>query len=525
MASLVPAAKRASEHWPRAIALAVITTLGAGCGKSAAQLPPADAPDQSDSGSTDAPPVVTPLGNGGLRFMNAAPLAGPVDIYLAGQITPIFSGVAYGLTSAQIQIPAGKFRLDVRTAGVAPTSSPSYTSDELTLATDGSITAVTAGLATADDKTNTFRIITFDDKFAVAAAGKTRVRIVNADHTQLTMAVDIGDDGSVEVPSLARFAASDAAGIEIAAGSDLALSTRRTDASHTRIASFAVPGALLGDGADVNIVLIGLQSVPIREPLGVAAVVVPAPGKGSAQKVRPNPVLYVMAASPDAGSLDAYVGATKQFNNIAFGAIASSSVPATATGVSLSYRPAGADAATAPLASFTTPRLDLGQQYLVVLSGLVTSTTAGDALVQYVYRDDMSSTPVAAGRMRAIHAGVGVTQIDVGRFVVPGGVATWQDVPGFAALNKGETSPSEGRVMVNDANAPVSVNPTLRASDSPATFLKFGTQTAIPAGERRFGLFAGAWTPVNGQVPPRFILITASNSAPWTWSPSILSPQ
>ena len=67
-----------ANRWLRPVlALAAAAASGAGCGGGSSQVPP-----PPDGGMPD-PPVMGAMGS--VRFLNAAPLAGSVDLYLHGQ--------------------------------------------------------------------------------------------------------------------------------------------------------------------------------------------------------------------------------------------------------------------------------------------------------------------------------------------------------------------------------------------------------------------------------------------------------
>jgi len=136
--------------------------------------------------------------------------------------------------------------------------------------------------------------------------------------------VDLGDDGTVDIASLARLTASDTP-IEVAAGSDLAVGITGivNPAPATRVGAVTIAGTSLGDGADEYLVITGLATVPPRDTRGTLVVMTPSDGQSAALMVRPNPVLYVLAASPDASGLDVYLGATKLGGGLAFGQLAS----------------------------------------------------------------------------------------------------------------------------------------------------------------------------------------------------------
>lgn len=473
-----------------------------------------DAPPPPPDAPPDAPPEF-----GRLRIIHAAPVAAPLDVYVQGQAAPIAAAIAYGAASAAVSLAPGAYRLEVRDAGAPATAPALYTSEPIDVARDRATTAVAAGLLGSTAPATQFRITGLADAFGAATPGKARVRVVHDSYSLQSVALDIGDDGALEVESLDRFAATDAAGLEIAAGSDAAFAVLGTDAAHTRQGAFVVPAALLADGAEVYAVITGLSSVRPRDPRGLVVVFVPVTG-AAAVTVRQNPIVYLLAASPDAAAIDAYGGATKLFDNLAFGKLALRRLPPTTTGYTLDIRPAGADPASAALASLATGPLEAGEQYLAVVHGLVAPGAPADALALHVYRDELQLAADGNGRLRAVHAALGVAAIDVGRYT-PGASPMYVDVAGFAAIAPAGATAAAGTAILDGTTA-VPINPGVRAAAEPGgTSLRF-TSGSLMNTDRFIGVFAGAWTPVGAQVPPRFIVV---KTAVTTWTTVTLSPQ
>jgi len=489
----------------RGLLLLTLATAGFGAGACGGN----DAVQQ-DAGvpTPDAAPDA-PAATGQLRVLGAGPGNGAIDIYIKGQSTAITS-VAYGATGTLATLPSGDYQFEVRATGTPSTTSALYTSDAITVPANGVATVVAAG-ALGGGGASAFRLTGFVDVTTAVAAGKTRVRFVNTIYSSISLDVDIGDDGIVEFPALARYAATDAPGMDLPAGADLSIGLQ--DNAHAKMASFVVPAAMLGDGKELYLVATGLSTVRSREPRGLALMLLGAPDTGNPQTVRPDPVLYFLETSPDAGSVDGYRGADKLFDGVAFGKVASKSVHASTTGYTLDIRPAGA-AASASLGSFETGPVALGQQYLVVLTGLVTPTTPGvDALALRVYADKMELALDTQGRMRAVHAGVGVAMIDAGHYVL----SPFAFVPDtdFASLPTGGASPEVGTAILA-GNQPAAINPGVRPTADPTMVRRFADSAPLAALDRVFGVFAGAWSPIGTQVPSKFILVKTAPTAAWT---------
>lgn len=516
----------------RVLALAIAASVAglAGCGDSKPSESP-DAPGgdidagMPDAGTPDSrmpdatlPPDGTPTGPmASVRIMNASQ-SGAIDIYLFDQTTPIFTAVAYGTTSPQIQLPPGSYQFDIRPAGGSTNMSASFTSAPIAVTAAASTTLFATGNYASQTDSSKFHLIGLPDAFAAAASGKTRIRFVNGNYSTATLALDVGDDGSLDVPALDRFAASDAAGIEVAAGSELSISVVGVDAAHTPVGTFIVPAASLVDGADVHVVVAGLSTLAPRDPRGAALVMLPAPGTADAVTVRANPVVYLLTVSADAGALDGYVGPSKLFTGLGFGKIGQHIVRPSATGYTLDLRTTGAAPTDAPIAALATGELTAGQQYLAIVSGLVSP----NSLALHVYRDDITIAN-DLGRVRAINASIGTGTVDFGRFTTGGGF-TWNDIPGFAAIAPGDGSPAAGSNIVNAANLPQSLNPGVRLSADVSKVLHFGVVGALSGFDRFYGVFAGAWAPVGAQVPPSYVIVKTAAAAAWTTTVLALTP-
>jgi len=479
--------------------------------------PPPDAPLPPDAPppTPDAPP---PVPTGQLRLVHAAPVAGPLDVYVEGEATPLFAAVAYGTATAYAALPEGSYRLVVREAGAAPTAPPIYTSEPVAIAADQSTTAIGGGLVGSMMPDQQFRIAAYRDGFAAPAPGSARVRIVHDSYSLPTVAIDVGDDGSAEVDTLTRFADTGEAGLEVAAGSDRALALVGVTAPRPKLGSFQLPSSAIGSGDTAYVVVTGLLNVRPRDPRGLVLLVVPA--HGAARAVRLDPGVFLLAASADAPAIDAYAAGVKIFDNLAFGRIATRRLPPTAAGHALAFYPTGADPMTAtPLATLSTGALDAGQQYLVVLAGLVAPAGPDGALALRVVRDELPLDLDPNGRIRVVHAASGVGAIDVGRFS-PGMNPTWNDVADFAGIAPGASSSAAGTAIL-DASAAVPVNPGVRATGDGAAPLRF-VLGALMNTDRFYAVVAGAWAPTGMQRAIRVVIV---KTAATSWTAQVLAPQ
>jgi len=498
-----------------------------GCGDSASSQPP-DSQSESDAG-----PDAAVGATGRLRFLHAAASSGQLDVYLQGQTTPILTSIAYGTTTGQMAVPVGTYQLEVRQAGGDPTKGANYVSDPVTVTLAGSITVLGAGVLTTDplhppDAAIAFRTFALPETFSAPVPGKTHVRVVNA--LSIHPYLDFGDDGSVEIASLAPFATSDT--VELTAGSDAEIAVQPSGTTPTREGTFAIPATMLGDGADVYVVLMGSPSASPRDPGGLAVDVVVPAGQGRSLKLLPEPVVFLLPVSPGTTALDGYVDGQELFDNIGFGAISGRAVPATTTGHTLELRPAGADPGSLALALTppSTGPLEAGQQYLAVVTGLINDPTGSAPLSLHVYRHDMDNAS-AFELLRVVNAGIGAGTVDVGLFSTSAGSALqFTPLDDFASLPVGGASPMLGSSIGGTVSggALAGVPPLIagvQISGDPARALVFSSLGSMGASDRWFGIFAGVWSaPVGSPLAPRFLAVKTTPTNQWDVAIATLSP-
>lgn len=66
---------------------------------------------------TDTALALPPLGYGKVRFLNASPLSGSVDVYANGTTTAGFKSLQYNKVSPYVQMPAGNYTFQIYPAG------------------------------------------------------------------------------------------------------------------------------------------------------------------------------------------------------------------------------------------------------------------------------------------------------------------------------------------------------------------------------------------------------------------------
>jgi hypothetical protein len=519
----------------RSLVLCAVLGSAASCGDDPAKpavdaspgidAPGIDAPELDapgiDAAAIDAAPVDA-AGMGRIRFVHATSFLDPalavpnanLDIYIDGAATPLFEDVQFGSATAYVNVPAGTIKLAVRAANAAVTTGALYLSDPIVIGDNASVTALGGGIiGELTVETSKFKITSVADHFAAPVAGKTHLRIVNESHAVSSLGLDLGSDGTVEA-SVARYAASDEAGLEVAAGADLDVSVKNT-AGDVLLGRLLVPAAALASGGELYAVIAGFNNVRPRDTRSLKLLLVSS--SSSVTMVNLNPTLYVFGASADQLTLDAFLNDTKLVDSIVFAAKPQvvSSLRPTSTGYTLAFHNHTAGTtppATPPLASLSTGPLEAGEQYLVLLDGLV----ADSSLALRSFKDEF---PVldGTGKLRVVNALSGVPSIDVGWVTNPGTAAVWHDVTEFGNLATGAASSGAG-IPILLGSTPANFQPGVRVAGDPTTQRRFGTgvQTqALASVDRWFGIAMGALTPATGQKSMRFILLK-TNTADWT---------
>ena len=212
------------------LALVALASLGlAGCGEDDAPTGPAPDPRPT------------------LRVIHAAPEVSLVDIYLDKGDRPVVTALDHGAVSDVLSLAPGTYSLEIRGHGADPASPPVHTQDGLVLAPGAATTAVAAGLLQSADPLARFRVLVFEEDFADPGPGQAAVRLVHAAPDAPAVALDVGDDGSAEVPQLARFAATGPGGVPLPAGEPLPIGVLAGQPP-ARVAVFTMPPLPPGDG-------------------------------------------------------------------------------------------------------------------------------------------------------------------------------------------------------------------------------------------------------------------------------------
>ncbi|WP_223639616.1 DUF4397 domain-containing protein [Corallococcus sp. EGB] len=438
--------------WMRGKTLLVValTSLGVfapACGGGAAEDP--GTPPAQDG------PVLVPPTQAQLRIVQASPGSPAMDVYLAGDPTPVARAVAYGATTAYLTRDAGAVTVELRPTG-ATASSPPILSQRVGMEAGTRWTVVTAGAFGATDPSTAMRTLVLRDNTVPADGGQTRVRIVNAGTDAPTVGVDLGNDGSVEVESLARFQDSGEAALVLPSGAAFQVGLRTGGKALT---SFTVPAA--GSGTDTLIIATGLMSAPARAGDGFSLLT--AGRDGTLAILRQNPTVYVLHAAPDAPALDLFASDHEFSGGLSYGALSSplQVPPGTYTLDFFAATPGTQRPTGDPVVTATTPTLVPGERYLMVAAGyLVPPRPTASRFTLLPLMDRFSSDP-ANLRLRWVHAAADTPAVDVGplgseRRVLPD--APFLDVPfASATAQDGLPLPPGGTVTLgvvpsNDAN-------------------------------------------------------------------------
>lgn len=419
----------------------------------------------------DDNPINPPMGEGAeLRVVHASPDAGNVDIYAEGVAAPLLSNVPYTATSAYLELAPGEYNIQLRPAGAAASSAPVFETGPVTVPEGAKITAIAAGLAGSSNAADRLRVLLMAESFAAPGAGNAIVRVVHASADAPTVAVDVGNDGTPEIASLARFADTGAAGVALPAGSPLAIGIW-AGAPLARVTALTTPA--LPAGGEIFVIATGLLSELPRDADGFGLLAVgPA---GTIGLIRQNPTVFVLHASPDAPAVNLNLAGTSTnvVANLAFGALSAPLQVAPGT-VSLDVLVA---AGGAFVANYTTPALAAGERYLAIASGYAANPAR--AFTVLALQDEFA--PAAGARVRVLHASPDAPAVDVG--VVAG--MSFTPVGAFSGLAFGNASAGAGLELGAGA---LTIGVAAAGTTTPvATF-----DLSLAGGQRAFAVAGGS---------------------------------
>lgn len=339
-----------------------------------------------------------------LRAVHAAADVGPVDIYVAGDATPLFEALGYADATAWIDVPVGAWTLEFRPAG-APAESPAIHMASVSVDEGERITAIASGVI---DPASPLQMLTLREDWGAPLAGRARARLVHAGPDAPTFGVDGVDvDGPLE-----RFEASDAEGFGLdTAGGQRVVLLEDVPVDAPTVTSFTAPP--VGEGDEVLLIAAGDLSALAREPDGFSILAI---GRdGALGIIRQDPQLFVLHGSRDAGGLELCTGDAELAANFTYGEIQSTRVSPGTYDVSLHNYPSGCGEPV--FNTNSTGTLEAGERYLLLVTGEIAPEDAGEASIQVTTFDDAFTLDDADGaRVRFVH-GASYSQIYVGAVV------------------------------------------------------------------------------------------------------------
>lgn len=396
-------------------------------------------------------------GSARLRVVHASPDAVPVDIYANGAL--LVAGLAYQEATPYVDVPAGFYDVDIRAAGADPASPPVFSVPGLQLTGNTDFTALAAGFLGSTDAADRFRVLALVDDFGTVSPDTFNTRIVHASGDAPTVDVDVANDGSSEIPALARFADTGTAPIALPADTSLQVGLAGG------ALAFTVPG--LPAGAAVTVIATGrLGAARASEPdaFGLLAVI---DGVGTAF-LRENPKVYAFHGSPDAPTVDVKVGSATIVDDLSFRDLSSAvQVPPGSYDLDI-YD----DSGTGYVTTWTTPELQAGERYLAVATGFLTGAPA----FTIVATNEAIPLDAANASLQAIHASPDAPTVTPG--IELGGF-----VPLAPAFSFTEISPA--------IVAPPGDYELALSLDGTSTALKFPLVT-LGAGDRFFAIANGS---------------------------------
>ncbi len=438
-------------------------------------------------------------GNAMLRIVHASPDAPAVDIYVKGSDTPAVANLDYGMATDYLELTAGTYSFEIRPAGADPSSQPAFEVSDLPLAADKQYTAVAAGSLASSNAEDKFRVLPLEEGFEAPDQGTARVRIVHASFDAPTVDLDVGNDdpGAPELSGLSRFADSGPEGVELPAGAPLQIGI---DAGGTVVTAFTTPP--LPDASKLFVIATGELSKSPRDDAGFSLLAV-LPGGGTTLRLKQNPFVYALHASPDAPAVDIYAGDSELFDNVPFGVMGRIQVPPGA--YTLDFFPGQAGStpkpSTSPAASVDTPALEAGQTYLGLATGLLGSTGA-NAFQLLPLVEGFEAPATGQSRVRVVHASPDAPAVDVGTVTTPGTLDANPPVVNAAFLD--ETG-EEGLAL-----PATSLTLGVAATGTTSTVAEF--DVSLPDKGRLFAIAAGALSPAAGQPGFQLLVVDATST-------------
>lgn len=332
-----------------------------------------------------------------IRAVHASPDAPPVDIYANGAL--LLEDVPFAAASGFLEVPPGDYTIDIRAAGADRLSAPVYSAD-LHLSEDVAYTAVATGFLGSTDAADAFRVTPLIEDWGDLDRDAVRVRVVHASPDAPTVAVDVGNDGTLDIPALDRFADTGAEGVALPANTPLAVGIATT--AGDPVTAFSVPP--LPAGGEVTVIAIGELAGHPSYDNGFSALALFR--DGSSARIRQDPVVYTLHASPGAPAVDVLAGGAPLITDLSYRELSGAiQVPPGSYDLDVAVSANGAIVDT-----FSTPELIAGERYLATATGFVGSS---DAPFQLILTHD-GFVDDGEARVAIVHASPDAPAVDIG---------------------------------------------------------------------------------------------------------------
>lgn len=409
------------------------------------------------------------------RVLHASPDAPDVDIYANGGL--LLPGVPFGAQSGWLDVPAGSYTIDIRAAGADPASTP-VISATLGLGADQTYTVAAAGFLTSTDPADSFRLLPLVEDFETIDPAGIRARLIHASPDAPTVAIDVGNDGTLDIPSFDRFADSDMlvpGGVPLPANTELAVGIALPTGAP--VTSFTIPA--LAPGEEAIIFAFGTLASHPNGEAGFSAYALLR--DGTFARIKQDPVVYALHASPGAPAVDVLAGGATLIDDLAFREISEPvRVPPGAYTLDITTFDG------APVDTWTTPTLMAGGQYLVTATGFVGGTPA----FQPIITADEFPPDAPEARIAVVHASPDAPPVDIGLGFGSSFNGVLLDVPfGLQAAGRGI------RVNPGTYDLGVGVSPATSSTfDFPGIPVMMGDRNIYVAnGELAAGDFGITW--------------------------------
>jgi len=485
----------------------------------------------SACGDDDAPPVTPPadggrdLGTDGagpdvdagpvgmIRIVHASPNTPAIDVYAGAAATPAVDALAYTETSDYLTLPAGTYTFNVRADGAAADSTPALVVADFVLAAGDKYTIVAAGSLTSTDAADRLRVLPLQEGFGALASGQGRVRVVHAGFNAPSVAIDVGDDGTAEIASLARFADTGIEGVALPTGA-AQVGILTTGAGASKVSSF---GAVV---PPLEVFLIATGDATQHPRLGTSFGLLAVGPSGTVAFIKQNPRVYALHGSPDAPAVEIFAGTAELVGSATYGDLAGP-VQVPTGDYTLDFFPVTAGTARpagAPAGSDDVDGLAAGNIYLAIANGfLAPRTGTTDAPFQVIALvDEFALDDAANVRVRTVHGSPSAPSVTVGAVTGTAITTALATNVAFGASTAAEGASLPPSTYTIGFAAGATTTPVLARFTAPLTAankrwfaIANGDFAAVGAARQSFGVFA-----VDTSVTPWTVTDLPSASAP-----------